>query len=158
MPHHNTVFAQMLKLIPRHEFESLAKQHHSGRTLRKMTCWTQFVSMATAQASLRWNNGGAKWVYRHPANPFAMPAEFLAVAPFVIYGHACMDARQEQQSAQTNLMISAKKVTPMPRNVPSLMVSLCSISWISRFSSILTVSSSALTFSMSFFSSTLRVS
>ena len=38
------------------------------------------------------------------------------------------------------------------------MVSLCSISWISRFSSILTVSSSALTFSMSFFSSALTVS
>lgn len=27
MAHHNTVFAQMLKLIPRHEFESLACQH-----------------------------------------------------------------------------------------------------------------------------------
>ena len=53
MAHHNTVFAQMLKLIPRHEFESLAKQHHSGRTLRKMTCWTQFISMATAQLSGR---------------------------------------------------------------------------------------------------------
>ena len=37
MAHHNTVFAQMLKLIPRHEFESLANQHHSGRRLRKMT-------------------------------------------------------------------------------------------------------------------------
>ena len=66
MAHHNTVFAQMLKLIPTclsrqgHEFESLAKQHHSGRTLRKMTCWTQFVSMATAQASLRWNDGGGE--------------------------------------------------------------------------------------------------
>ena len=96
--------------------------------LCKMMCWTQVVSMATAQASLRWHDGGAKWVYRHPANPFAMPAEFLAVAPFVIYGHACMDARQEQQSAQTNLMISAKTVTLMPRNVPSLMVSFCSIS------------------------------
>ena len=28
MAHHNTVFAQMLKFIPRHEFESLANQHH----------------------------------------------------------------------------------------------------------------------------------
>ena len=55
MAHHNTVFAQMLKFIPTclsrqgHEFESLANQHHSGRRLRKMTRWTQFVSMATAQ-------------------------------------------------------------------------------------------------------------
>ena len=53
MAHHNTVFAQMLKLISRHEFESLAHQHHSGRGLRKMTRWTQFVAMATAQLSGR---------------------------------------------------------------------------------------------------------
>ena len=53
MAHHNTVFAQMLKFIPRHEFESLAHQHHSGRRLRKMTRWTQFVAMATAQLSGR---------------------------------------------------------------------------------------------------------
>ena len=53
MAHHNTVFAQLLKFVPRHEFESLANQHHSGRTLRKMTRWTQFVSMATAQLSGR---------------------------------------------------------------------------------------------------------
>ncbi len=26
MSHYNTVFSQLLKLIPRHEFESLAKQ------------------------------------------------------------------------------------------------------------------------------------
>ena len=53
MAHHNTVFAQMLKFIPRHEFESLANQHHAGRRLRKMTRWTQFVAMATAQLSGR---------------------------------------------------------------------------------------------------------
>ena len=53
MAYHNTVFAQMLKFIPRHEFESLANQHHAGRRLRKMTRWTQFVAMATAQLSGR---------------------------------------------------------------------------------------------------------
>ena len=59
MAHHNTVFAQMLKLIPTclsrqgHEFDSLAHQYHSGRRLRKMTRWTQFVAMATAQLSGR---------------------------------------------------------------------------------------------------------
>ena len=53
MAHHNTVFAQWLKFVPRHEFESLANQHHSGRKLRKMTRWAQFVSMATAQLSGR---------------------------------------------------------------------------------------------------------
>ena len=64
MAHHNTVFAQMLKFVPTclsrqgHEFESLANQHHSGRRLHKMTRWTQFVAMATAQLSGRhslWN-------------------------------------------------------------------------------------------------------
>ena len=53
MAHHNTVFTPMLKLIRRHEFESLANQHHAGRRLRKMTRWTQFMAMATAQLSDR---------------------------------------------------------------------------------------------------------
>ena len=53
MAHHNTVFAQMPTLIPRHEFESLAHQYHAGRRLRKMTRWTQFESLATAQLSGR---------------------------------------------------------------------------------------------------------
>ncbi|WP_425443947.1 DUF4372 domain-containing protein [Thioalkalivibrio denitrificans] len=33
LSHHNTVFSQLLKLIPRHEFETLANQHHEGRKL-----------------------------------------------------------------------------------------------------------------------------
>ena len=53
LSHHNTVFSQLLKMIPRHEFETLAKQHHEGRKLRKMTRWSQFISMALAQLSGR---------------------------------------------------------------------------------------------------------
>ena len=49
MAHHNTVFAQWLKFVPRHEFEYLANQHHCGRKPRKMTRWVQFVAMATDQ-------------------------------------------------------------------------------------------------------------
>lgn len=49
MAHHNTVFSQILKLVPRHEFESLAQEHHEGRKLRKMTRWSQFVSLGLAQ-------------------------------------------------------------------------------------------------------------
>ncbi|MES9908509.1 MAG: DUF4372 domain-containing protein, partial [Candidatus Thiodiazotropha sp.] len=30
MSHNSTVFAQLLKLISRHEFETLAKEHHTG--------------------------------------------------------------------------------------------------------------------------------
>jgi putative transposase len=53
LAHNNTVFAQLLKLVPRHEFEALVNQHHTGRKLRKMTRWSQFLAMATAQLSSR---------------------------------------------------------------------------------------------------------
>lgn len=53
MAHNDTVFAQLLKLISRHEFESLAKEHHHGQKLRKMNRWSQFVALATAQLSGR---------------------------------------------------------------------------------------------------------
>ncbi len=53
LAHHNTVFSQILKLVPRHEFETLAKQHHTGRRLRKMTRWSQFVAMTLSQLSGR---------------------------------------------------------------------------------------------------------
>ena len=49
MAHHNTVFAQLLKLISRHEFEALANQHHEGQKLRKMSRWSQFVALSLAQ-------------------------------------------------------------------------------------------------------------
>ena len=53
MSHHNTIFSQLLKLIPRHEFDSLAKQHHEGRKLRKMSRWSQFIALGLAQLSGR---------------------------------------------------------------------------------------------------------
>lgn len=53
MSHYNTVFSQLLKLMPRHEFEILAKQHHSGRSFRTASRWSQFVTMAMAQLSGR---------------------------------------------------------------------------------------------------------
>jgi hypothetical protein len=53
LAHHNTVFSQLLKRVPRHEFETLANQHHEGRKLRKITRWSQFVAMALAQLSSR---------------------------------------------------------------------------------------------------------
>ncbi len=53
MAHHNTVFSQILKYVPRHEFESLARVHHQGRSLRKMTRWSQFVSLGLAQLAGR---------------------------------------------------------------------------------------------------------
>ena len=53
MAHHNTVFSQILKLIPRHEFETLANQHHCGRSFRTASRWSQFVTMAMAQLAGR---------------------------------------------------------------------------------------------------------
>ncbi len=53
MSHHNTAFQQLLKPVSRHEFEALAKEHHSGQKLRKATRWDQFLGMAMCQLSGR---------------------------------------------------------------------------------------------------------
>jgi len=53
MAHCNTILSQILKLVPRHDFERLAKLHHSGRTFRTASRWSQFVTMAIGQLSGR---------------------------------------------------------------------------------------------------------
>ena len=53
MAHSNTVFAQLLKLVPRHQFEVLAKSHHVGCRFRKTSRWSQFVALAMGQLSGR---------------------------------------------------------------------------------------------------------
>ena len=53
MKHCNTVMSQILKIFSRHEFEALAKQHHTGRKFRKFDRWSQFVAMVSAQLSSR---------------------------------------------------------------------------------------------------------
>ena len=53
MAHHNTIFAQLLKLVPRHDFEKLAIQHHAGQKLRKTSRWSQFVALTLGQLSGR---------------------------------------------------------------------------------------------------------
>ncbi|MET0003268.1 MAG: IS4 family transposase [Candidatus Thiodiazotropha sp.] len=53
MANNNTVFSQLLKLISRHEFETLGKQHHSGRAFRSISRWSQFVVMMMGQLSGR---------------------------------------------------------------------------------------------------------
>ncbi len=67
MAHHNTVFSQLLKLVPRHRFEMLAKEHHVGRRFRKTSRWSQFVALAMGQLSGRHSlrdvvtNAAAQW-------------------------------------------------------------------------------------------------
>jgi len=53
MAHHNTIFSQLLKLVSRHEFETLAKEHHEGRQLRKTSRWSQFVALCLGQLAGR---------------------------------------------------------------------------------------------------------
>jgi len=57
MAHCNTIFHQMLKLIPRHHFDKLEAEHGTGRKARSFTRWSQLVHLLsmplTARASLR---------------------------------------------------------------------------------------------------------
>ena len=53
MAHCNTILSQVLKFVPRHEFEVLANRHHSGRSFRTASRWSQFVTMVMAQLSGR---------------------------------------------------------------------------------------------------------
>lgn len=53
MSHHNTAFHQLLKPLSRHEFEGLAKTHHTGQKLRSASRWDQFIGMAMSQLSGR---------------------------------------------------------------------------------------------------------
>lgn len=53
MTHCNWILSQILKLIPRHEFESLVVTHHTGRSFRAASRWSQFVSMAIGQLTGR---------------------------------------------------------------------------------------------------------
>lgn len=55
MPHQDTIFGQLLKLVPRHEFDQLAEAHHAGAKLRAMTRWSQFVAMTTAHLARRFS-------------------------------------------------------------------------------------------------------
>jgi len=53
MGHHSTIFGQFLKLVPRHDFDTLAAEHHAGAPLRRMTRYSQFVALATGHLAKR---------------------------------------------------------------------------------------------------------
>jgi hypothetical protein len=53
--HLDSVFAQLLKLVPRHEFARLAKEHHCGGSLRRLTRWSQFVAMVAGHVGRRFS-------------------------------------------------------------------------------------------------------
>jgi len=47
--HHDTVFRQLLDLLPRHEFDAEAREHQKGQRLRVMSRWAQFVALGLGQ-------------------------------------------------------------------------------------------------------------
>jgi hypothetical protein len=57
MAHCNTIFHHMLKLIPRHHFSKLEREHGTGRPSRTFSRWHQLVHLifmqVTSRASLR---------------------------------------------------------------------------------------------------------
>jgi len=51
--HCNTIFHQMLKLIPRHHFAKLETEHGTGRKARSFTRWSQVVHLISMQLTAR---------------------------------------------------------------------------------------------------------
>ena len=53
MAHCNTIFHQMLKLIPRHHFAKLETEHGTGRKARSFSRWSQLVHLLSMQLTAR---------------------------------------------------------------------------------------------------------
>ena len=49
MTHRSTILSQLLKVVPRHEFEALAKRHRKRCQLHSMTRWAQLAALALGQ-------------------------------------------------------------------------------------------------------------
>jgi len=49
MNKYNNIFGQILKIFPRHKFESLVKETSAARHAKGFSCWTQFVAMLFCQ-------------------------------------------------------------------------------------------------------------
>lgn len=49
MSHNNTIFNQLLHLIPRHQFDKLVFEHSGDRYVKRFTCWQQFMTLLYAQ-------------------------------------------------------------------------------------------------------------
>jgi len=53
MAYHSTILRQIVAFLPRHEFESFAKDHHVGQKFRSFNRWSQFMVMFIGQLSGR---------------------------------------------------------------------------------------------------------
>ncbi len=108
MAHCNTIFHQMLKFIPRHQFEALESHHSTGRKARKFSRWNQFVHLMfmqlTGRVSLRDGiqslNSRAHNLYHVGAKPVSRstfadannkrPASFYEALFEKVYQHCSM--------------------------------------------------------------------
>jgi hypothetical protein len=51
MPHHNTVFRDVLKLVPWDRFEALVEEHEADARVRRLSTKGQFVALLYGQLS-----------------------------------------------------------------------------------------------------------
>ena len=51
MAHSNTVLAQLLNVIPRHQFQKTVDQYQADKRTRTLSCWGQFVALLVGQLS-----------------------------------------------------------------------------------------------------------
>lgn len=49
MCHHNTIYNQILHLVPRHQFENLVRRYNGDYYVKYFTCWQQFMTLLYAQ-------------------------------------------------------------------------------------------------------------
>jgi hypothetical protein len=49
MSHNNTLYNQILHLIPRHQFEDITKRDKGNHYVKCYTCWQQFMTLLYAQ-------------------------------------------------------------------------------------------------------------
>jgi hypothetical protein len=103
MAHCNTIFHQMLKLMPRHHFAKLEAEHGNGRKARFLNRWSQLVHLVFIQLTGRSSLWGGvaslkarfKNLYQLGAQPVArstfadankrQPASFFEVRFGVMY-------------------------------------------------------------------------
>lgn len=48
-----SIFAQLLQLFPRDQFQQAVQEHHAERNARGFTCWGQFVAVMFLATRLR---------------------------------------------------------------------------------------------------------
>ena len=105
--HHNTIFNQLLSLIPRHDFEHLVSEHAIGRRPRQFSHWNQFVHLSFIQIAARKGlrdgvrnmNANSRQLYHLGARPVARstfsdannarPADLLKAVSEKAY-HRCL--------------------------------------------------------------------